>query len=201
MHFKCYQQKRNIYDISPEIKSKRSEHPGPVPSPHHYSEEHSCFYLSVNKVDVILKLHLREDSDVCPRTIKLQHRANVLHLLPFSDSLWCNSHQVQPNCPDCSKPVKPVDTAFNCKGSIFYNLWIKSPPLCCVPGERTGLRSRLPCYLSPGATARLKHSYRPAAKRLNNSYLRLISDVAVKEVEGGQRGNVNMLPGDFNLVK
>lgn len=59
MHFKCYQQRRNIYDISTEIKSESSEHMGPVPSPHHYSEEHSCFYLSMNKVDVILKLHLR----------------------------------------------------------------------------------------------------------------------------------------------
>lgn len=88
MHFKCYQQKRNIYDISPEIKS--SEHTGPVPSPHHYSEEHSCFYLSVNKVDVTLKLHLREDR-ICSKLSCLpqdhqtvQHRANVLHLLPFS---------------------------------------------------------------------------------------------------------------------
>lgn len=61
MLFKCYQQKRNIHDISSEIKSKSSEHMGPVPSPHHHSEQHFCFYLFVNKFDVIFKLHLRED--------------------------------------------------------------------------------------------------------------------------------------------
>lgn len=90
---------------------------------------------------LILKLHLREDW-ICnklrcfPRTSSkkcchptVQHRANVLHLVPCSDSLWCNWHQVQSNRPDCRKPVKPVGTVFNCRWSIFYNLWIKSPSL------------------------------------------------------------------------
>lgn len=100
----------------------------PVPSPHHYSEEHSCFHLSMNKVDVILKLHLREDP-VCikVRCLPQDHQAvqhSELHLVPPADSLGSNWHQVRSNCPDCSTPVKPVDkpvdTGFTCKECIFY---------------------------------------------------------------------------------